>query len=117
MIIRITATAFAQCMARTQAGWTTLAGSFFANSSAAARLDMAQSSLNSLTAEYTAEAAVSLLEEPRGVDASRRLAFTKKRAGFPRLASSYSRSRSWPEDVSHEAGISTVSTTWITPFD
>src|SRR6476620_4130215 len=45
-------------------------------------------------------------------------AFTKKRAGLPRLANPHalvgtSQGRAGPQD----AGISTVSTTWITPFD
>src|SRR5580704_6456147 len=40
MIIMIMATALVQCMARTQAGWITLAGSLWVKSSAAARLDI-----------------------------------------------------------------------------
>jgi hypothetical protein len=40
MIIRIIATALAQCIARTQAGWMTLAGSRVAELCDAARLDM-----------------------------------------------------------------------------
>src|SRR5690242_2302508 len=49
MIIRIIATALAQCMARTQAGWITFAGSRVAGLSVAARLDMVVPCWNLLT--------------------------------------------------------------------
>jgi hypothetical protein len=45
-------------MARTQAGWITFAAAGLVNSSAVARLDMAQLSLKSLDTEYTLELAV-----------------------------------------------------------
>src|SRR5262249_55527235 len=62
MIISIIANALVQCMARTQAGWMTLAGSRVAEPSVAARLDMC-CSLKILTT-YTPKTPDSLLPEP-----------------------------------------------------
>jgi hypothetical protein len=45
------------------------------------------------------------------------ISFTKKRAGLPRLAVASPLGLFKGDAGAYEAGISTVSTTWITPFD
>src|SRR5215218_6867951 len=117
MIINTIAKALVQCSARNQAGWMTLALVAAACSSLTMRADMA---LLRFGIRYRLYAGNRLFVT--AVTGSNRrmagIAFTKKRAGLPRLANPHalvgtSQGRAGAQD----AGISTVSTTWITPLD
>src|SRR4051812_15782542 len=117
MIISTIANALVQCSARTQAGWITLALVGAACSSLTVRADMALPRLRCRYRLYAGnQLFVTALRRPNRRMAD--VAFTKKRAGLPRLANPHapvgtSQARAGAQD----AGISTVSTTWITPFD
>src|SRR5690349_11704524 len=124
MIIRIIATALIQCMILTQAGWITFAGTRIACSSVAARLDTAVLRHSNPSLSYT-------IRREMGVVTGRVLsnrclhvmAVQKRGAGvFPGPAvfasSGRARSRGWGGGARcYDAGISTVSTTWMTPLD
>src|SRR5690242_14915073 len=122
MIIRITATALIQCMVRTQAGWIAFAGTATGCCSAAAMLDTAllRPSIP-FGVQYSIRWETGLRYYRRAIKAIRAFYRSHKKAsrGVPRLETCASRLGTLkghaPSD--QEAGISTVSTTWMTPFD
>src|SRR5690242_14754042 len=86
MIIRIIATALAQCMARTQAGWITFAGSRVATLSVAARLDMVVPCWNLLTWSIRHRGLLRYLGNLGRSRTPARMHSQKSEPGFPRLA-------------------------------
>src|SRR3954452_1705564 len=102
MIIRIIATALIQCTARTHPGWITLAGTVVARSSLAVMLDMARPFMKPVTiirlnpsvrycdignqTDFTSRHSGAPRSDEPGMTGD---AFTKKRAGLPRLACSH----------------------------
>src|ERR1700730_9595394 len=117
MIIRIIATALIQCTVRTHAGWMTFVVAGTVRSSLAARLDMVVPSLeNRLLRTIRRELRLRYCHRDAGIDTLRPLRSQNSEPGCPGspLASPVGdRFRIACQD----AGISTVSTTWITPFD
>src|ERR1700760_382704 len=83
MIIRIMASALVQCMARTQAGWITLAGSLRVKSSAAARLDIVILVKIARCEGIRRKLLFRYCMNPAGSMAHRRLYSQKSEPGFP----------------------------------
>src|SRR3954454_4851310 len=116
MIISTIATALVQCSARTQAAWITLVAVAEACSSLTVRVDMVFPAIIRTGLYAGNRVFVTAMSLSDRYMAS--IAVTKKRAGSPRLA--VLRVPCWGNAGtrgSYDAGISTVSTTWITPFD
>src|ERR1041385_163659 len=131
MIIRIIATALIQCTTRTQAGWITFAGTAAVRCSLAVMLDMAVPP--EFAPDYTPKTPFRYGVKDHQVDFTtpsfRGVANDTRKAravgdepGIQRCCllpdSGFARCASAPEGrhkLAYDAGISTVSTTWITP--
>src|SRR6202035_769132 len=121
MIIRIIATALIQCTVRTHAGWMTFAVAGTVASSLAARLDIAILSLfPSLEADtpiIRREPGLRYCNRDYQNDAKRASRSQKSEPGCPGSRSRVLLGTRSGQARRQDAGISTVSTTWITPFD
>src|SRR5262245_13799744 len=126
MIIRTIAKALTQCRTRTQTGWIALAAPAVAElvcSLFAVRLDMVQVPGLVPVPKYTPEAVLPL--QPRAYDFHARNLLQlpvaiKGKASRVTPARLPSRILFWGwsgHGVDQDAGSSTVSTTWMTPFD
>ena len=118
MIIRAMANALIQCVTRTQPGWMTLPVGGVTCWSLTVRLDMADSSLASVTPLIRWEPAFCYrIGAIRIIDGGRDGHKKASRASAARFLARPVGERELIGRAGYDAGSKTVSTTWMTPFD